>query len=78
MTPETINSSPVSEPNEQTIGQAIAYVHHIMQECAVMGTNDSEIPHLMSLIEKISAKEITLEEACKLARAIRDAKQDYR
>jgi len=57
--------------------EAMAEINFIMQECSVMGANDSEIPTLNRLIKEIEAEEIEPAEALRQAYEIRNSKQDY-
>jgi hypothetical protein len=57
---------------------AKAHIQLMMQECAVMGTNDFEIPALVRLIKRLDALDITPEEAMSEAEKIRYSKQEYR
>ncbi|PIP87362.1 hypothetical protein COW81_00595 [Candidatus Campbellbacteria bacterium CG22_combo_CG10-13_8_21_14_all_36_13] len=66
------------QPQEQSeIEKAIGQIYYIRQQVAIMGFNDSEIPELNSLIEKVKNGEVDPEEAVSVAQAIMDNKQDY-
>ena len=49
----------------------------IRDEVALLGANDSEIPTINELLEKLRRNELSPEEAVRLAKAIRDRKADY-
>lgn len=59
------------------IQEAVAKISIIIQNCAVMGANDSEIPTLMNLIKEVEAKTISPDEAVAKAQQIIGSKQDY-
>ncbi len=50
----------------------------MMQECSVMGTNDSELPALQKLLARLDKNEVSPEEAMAHATSIRYSKQEYR
>ncbi|KKQ55853.1 MAG: hypothetical protein US74_C0022G0014 [Parcubacteria group bacterium GW2011_GWA2_38_13] len=58
-------------------GDAIMAIRCIMQECASMGGNDSEIPDLMRLIQKVENGEIEPNEAIFQAEAIKESEMAY-
>ncbi len=57
--------------------EAIATIKMLMQEANVMGFNDSEIPSLQELIDKLEKKQCTPQWATEQARTILASKQDY-
>ncbi len=57
--------------------KAIGEVNVIMNEVAVLGGNDSEIPQLRDIIAKLQSGQLTPPEALKWAHEIRDRKSSY-
>ena len=71
-----INTTVENKIKEKT--EAQNHINIMMQECAVMGTNDYEIPALKKLLEDLKADKLTPEEATIKATQIRFSKQEYR
>lgn len=61
----TENTSPLGE------------IKFIRQQVAQMGGNDSELPALSAIIEKVESGEIDSQEGLRRAFQIKNAKQDY-
>lgn len=59
------------------VAKAEGEIGYIMQQCNIMGANDSEIGELMELTKQVKAKEKDPEEAVARAREILGSKQDY-
>ena len=55
--------------------EAIDYIGSVIQNCYMLGANDFELPTLRGLQDKVRTKEISPEEARKLASEIEDRKQ---
>lgn len=60
-----------------SISSATNEILAIRDEVAVMGANDSEIPNLNRIIEKLEKGEINPLDAIKAAREIQDRKASY-
>lgn len=63
--------------NEVSMQEAEAFIRGIMEEVAVMGANDSELPDLERLIAGMKERKYRPKEAMEKAVFIRDRKQDY-
>lgn len=67
------------EPMNANIGvnEAADKIMAVMQDVAVMGANDSELPTLNRIVERLKKGEITPEEALEQAFKIQDSKAAY-
>ena len=60
-----------------SLTQALAEIEAIRSQINAMGANDSEFATLNLIIQKLTNREITPEEAGAQARGVRDTKQAY-
>ena len=65
------------ENGPMTMDEAIAAISFIMQECSVMGANDSEMPELSRLIGDVRNGRIDPAKAVSQAESIKESKMDY-
>jgi hypothetical protein len=72
-----MNEKLPNEGKEPSIEEAIEFVGEALTEVAMMGANDSEIPELNSIMEKLKEGEYDPKEAMRRAQEIRASKMDY-
>lgn len=75
--PEQI-PQPKNHPESITIEEAVGFIGTVMEECAIRGANDSEMPDLAKLMKAVENKEINPAKAKEIAQQIKNSKMDYR
>ena len=67
----------ILENPEDKKGKVLEQIKFIRQKVAIMGFNDSEIPELNELLEKVEGGEVDPQKALERAHEIINSKQDY-
>ncbi len=69
--------TPESKKPPMSVQDAIAYILGLLDEIQRMGSNDSEIPTIDGILERLRSGGIQPEVAAQMVFDIRQGKQDY-
>jgi len=71
------NKSELPQPENNSKQSVEFKIRGILQDVAVMGANDYEIPAINAVLEKLQSDEYSPEEALEKAQKIIEGKADY-